>query len=239
MSDPATQPEPEEPAVDDAVETIIRSLAGLRSSVDGFAQLQQQIHGRDYSPELTKINDTWEKAREAFIKLKELPALRLTPTDIARQIEVAGQNGRSSDHEAWRSAQQRLDETTRSIGTVVGSARAAEQQNRWLAIGMTAASILAFIAGCMLPPVVDRAAPTDWRWPEKRAAAILERDAWSAGQHLMQTSNPAQWDRLMTAARFYRENEKDLAACARLARKKAVRCEVDVTATQSRNGPTT
>lgn len=220
MSDPAPQPEPEEPAVDDAVEAIMRSLAGLRSSVDGFAQLQQQIHGRDYSPELTKINNTWESAREAFIKLKELPAFRLTPTDIAHQIEAAGKNGRAADHEAWRSAQQRLEETTRSIGAVVRSARAAEQQNRWLAIGVTAASILAFIAGCTLPPIIDRAAPTDWRWPEKRAAALLQRDSWDAGQHLMQVSDPVEWSRLMKAAQFYQQNDRELGACVRRARQK-------------------
>ena len=81
----------------------------------------------------------------------------------------------------------------------------------------------------MLPPLVDRAAPQEWRWPEQRAAALLQRDAWSAGQHLMQTADPAQWDRLKAAARFYIENEKELAACVRRAQKKPVRCEVSVT----------
>ena len=97
------------------------------------------------------------------------------------------------------------------------------------------ACVIAFVAGCTLPPLVDRAVPVDWRWPEKRAAALLQRDAWSAGQHLMQTSDPAQWNRLTTAARFYKENEKEIAACARRARKKVVRCEVNVVPPQPGN----
>ena len=37
-------------------------------------------------------------------------------------------------------------------------------------IGAGIASILAFIAGCTVPPTVGRAAPTSWLWLEKRAA---------------------------------------------------------------------
>ena len=128
MTETAPQREPEDSPGEDPVEAIIRGLAGLRSSVDGFAKLQQDIHGRDYSPELARINQTWEKARDAFNKLKELPALTLTPKDIGHQIEIAGRDGRAADHEAWRSAQQRLDDAARSIGTVVISARTAQQQ---------------------------------------------------------------------------------------------------------------
>lgn len=229
MTETAPQPEPEGPSVEDAVEALIRGLAGVRSSVDGFAKLQQEIHGRDYSPELGLIAQRWKEAREAFDSLKQRPVLALTPKDIAYQIEIAGRDGRSADHEAWRSAQQRLDDAARAIGTVVKSARTAQQQNHWLAIGVASASVLAFIAGCTVPPLVDRAAPAEWRWPENRAAALLERDAWSAGQHLMQTSDPAEWDRLKAAARFYKENESEIAACARRAKKKTVRCEVNVT----------
>lgn len=228
MTETAPQPEPEAPSVEDAVEALIRGLAGLRSSVDGFAKLQQEIHGRDYSSELGLIAERWEKAREAFNALKERPALELTPDKIGHQIEIAGRDGRAADHEAWRSAQQRLDDAALSIRTVVISARTAQQQNRWLAIGVSTALVIASIGGCTLPPLVDRAAPVEWRWPEKRAAALLERDAWSAGQHLMQTSEPDQWRRLMSAARFYKENEAEIAACARRARKKTVRCEVNV-----------
>ncbi|WP_039574888.1 DUF6118 family protein [Sphingopyxis fribergensis] len=228
MTENAPQPEPEPPPVEDAVEAIIRGIAGLRSSVDGFAKLQQEIHGRDYSSELGLIAERWEKAREAFNALKERPVLALTPEKIGHQIEISGRDGRSADHEAWRSAQQRLDDAARSIGTIVASARSAKQQNRWLATGIASAFVIAAIVGCSLPPLVDRAAPLEWRWPEKRAAAVLQRDAWSAGQHLMQTSEPDQWLRLMSAARFYKENEAEIAACARRAKKKSVRCEVDV-----------
>lgn len=228
MTETAPQPEPEAPSVEDAVEALIRGLAGVRSSVDGFAKLQQEIHGRDYSSELGLIPERWEKAREAFNALKERPVLELTPEKIGHQIEIAGRDGRSADHEAWRSAQQRLDDAARSIGTVVISARTAQQQNRWLAIGIASALVIASIVGCSLPPLVDRAAPVEWRWPEKRAAALLQRDAWSAGQHLMQTSEPDQWRRLMSAARLYKENEAEISACARRATTMAVRCEIKV-----------
>ena len=228
MTETAPQPEPEAPSVEDAVEALIRGLAGVRSSVDGFAKLQQEIHGRDYSSELGLIAERWEKAREAFSALKERPVLELTPDKIGHQIEIAARDGRAADHEALRLTQQRLVEVARSIGTVVASARSAKQQNRWLAVGIASAVVIASIVGCSLPPLVDRAAPVEWRWPEKRAAALLERDAWSAGQHLMQTSQPDQWRRLMPAARFYKENEAEIAACARRAKKKTVRCEVNV-----------
>lgn len=228
MTDQAPQPEPETPSVEDVVEAIVRGFAGLRSSVDGFAKLQQEIHGRDYSPELGLIAEKWEGAREAFNRLKEKPALSLTPEQIAHQIEIAGRERRAADHDALRSAQQRLDDTARLVGTVVASARTAQQQNRWLTAGAAAALVVGFVGGCMLPPLADRAAPADWLWPENRAAAILERDVWSAGQHLMQTADPDRWHQLIAAAQFYKENEKEIAACVRRARKTTVRCEVHV-----------
>src|SRR3546814_8131075 len=52
------------------------------------------------------------------------------------------------------------------------------------------------MAGCTVPPAIDRAVPEHWHWPEERAAAQMQRGMWDAGVRLIQVADPARWDSL-------------------------------------------
>lgn len=213
----------------EAFETMGRRLAGLRSSIDGFAARQEELHGRDYSDELATIKERCEEMRQAILTLDRRPAMALTPKAIAEQIERAGSDVRLADHAALDRTQYDLRQAIGSIGTVVGSARSAEQQNWWLAGAAAVAIIVGFAFGAVIPARIDQAVPESWHWPEERAAAILGRDGWSAGERMLQVSDPAQWRALSDAARLVRDNASVLAQCAKRAKAgRDVNCTVKV-----------
>lgn len=198
MTDSNT-PEELDPAT--AFQAMDRRLAGLTAAVDGLAVKLQEMHGRDYSPELAKIEGQFQKVRGAVKNFIELPAMVLTPEKIAAQIEAAGRDGRQADHHAWERAQSNLRTVAESIGTVVLSARKEQEQTKWMTIvaGVTLA------VGCFLG-VVGRditlwIAPERWHWPEQRAADILGCDMWSAGERLLEVADPARWLKVKAAIR--------------------------------------
>lgn len=217
-------------ALDEALSRLARRVSTLSAAFDKFSDRQEQLVGRDYSDDLSKIDKSWEKAREAFSRLADRPALALTPGSMAQEMKAAGQKLHEDEQRALRDARSHLDDAVRSIKTVVGSARTEEKQNFWLAVTSVVAAILAFVAGCTVPPAIDRAVPDHWHWPEKRAAAQLGRGMWDAGVHLMQVADPDRWNALARASRIYRDNEKSLAKCEQQARRKktAVSCTVEI-----------
>ncbi|OAN63540.1 hypothetical protein [Sphingomonas sp. TDK1] len=46
-----------------AFNDMSRKLAGLTAAVDGFAARQQELHARDYGPDLEKIRDGYRMGR--------------------------------------------------------------------------------------------------------------------------------------------------------------------------------
>jgi hypothetical protein len=142
-----SSPSPEHDQVELAFEAMQQRLAGLTAAMDGFAVRQQELHGRDYGPDLEKINESFLKVREAVYKLADRPALKLTPEDIAKQIEKAGQEWRQVDHAAWGSAQSRLERAAQSIEMVVASALAFRVQRNWIAGSAAAALVVGLIFG--------------------------------------------------------------------------------------------
>ncbi|MGH6744336.1 DUF6118 family protein [Novosphingobium sp.] len=190
-------PEELDPAA--AFEAMGQRLAGLTAAIDGLAVKFQEVHGRDYSPELAKIDARFETVRGFVDQLMQKPAMALTPQRIAEQIEAAGRNGRQADHAAWRQAQNELQATANSIGRVVGSALEEERQLKWLLIAASVALVAGLVLGNLVPPIIDRRVPESWHWPEQRAADVLGRDKWNAGERLMEVSDPKRWLRVEAA----------------------------------------
>jgi len=219
-------------ALDEALSRLAKRVSTLSAAFDTFSDRQERLVGRDYSDDLSKIDESWKKAREAFRRLADRPALALTPETMAGQMKAAGQKLHEDEHRALREARSHLDDAARSIKTVVGSARTEEKQNFWVAVIAGVAAILAFVAGCTVPPAIDRAVPDHWYWSEERAAAHLGRGMWDAGVHLMQVADPDRWNTIARASRVYHENEKSLAKCEKQARrmKAAVSCTVKIEA---------
>lgn len=216
--------------LDEAFEKLSGRINTLTNAFDRFGLRQDELAGRDYSEDLAKIADGWEKVREALHTLAARPVLTLTPDRLAEQIDIAGRRVRADDHDKLQSAQNRLDEVARSLERRLGAARTRDEQNKWIGIGAGIAAIIAFVAGCSAPSVVDRTVPEDWHWPEQRAANLLSRDMWGAGVRLMQVADPDGWNSFARSSRLYRDNEEAIDACRKLAqrRKKAVPCSIEI-----------
>ncbi|TDW59256.1 hypothetical protein EDF57_11438 [Novosphingobium sp. PhB55] len=201
-------PEELDPAA--AFEAMGQRLAGLTAAIDGLAAKFQEVHGRDYSPELARIDARFESVRGFVDQLMQKPAMALTPQKMADQIEAAGKNGRQADHAAWRQAQNELQATANSIGRVVASALEEERQLIWLLIAASVALVAGTILGHLVPPIIDRRVPESWHWPEQRAADILGRDKWSAGERLLEVSDPARWMRVKAAMEIVEDKSSEI-----------------------------
>ena len=227
----------DEVVLDQAFARLSGRISTLSRAVDRFADRQDELVGRDYSDDLAKIEKSFEETTEALDNLAAQPVLQLTPDRLAEQLRIAGGRVRSDDHEKWQSAQNQLGEITRSLEKRLGAARLHDEQNRWVAIGAGIAGVLAFVAGCTMPPVIDRTVPASWQWPERRAANLLSRDMWGAGVRLMQTGDPERWNALAQSSRIYGLNEEAIEACRKQAdrRKRSVGCSIRIEPTKTRH----
>ncbi len=218
----------DEPEVAFAV--MSRKLAGLTAAVEGFAARQQELHARDYGPDLAKIHERQEKVRAAILTLNERPAMALTPQIIASQIEIAGAQGRAADHQAWATAHRELGHAIHSLDGVVASALTAQAQKLWIAGAAAAALVIGFAFGTVIPTRIAQAVPESWHWPETKAATVLQRDGWDAGVRLLQVADPQRWRTLNEAARLVGENAEALAECRSRASRsgKPVDCDLKV-----------
>ena len=133
-----------------AFERLQRTLAGQTAAIDGFAARQQELHARDYTPDLAKIHDRIEAFRGAILTLNERPAMALTPEAIAAQIMAAGSQIRAADHQAWAEAVRAQAQAASELRAVTASALTARAKWRW--IGGAAAG--AFVLGIILCAVV-------------------------------------------------------------------------------------
>lgn len=218
----------DEPEV--AFEVMSRRLAGLTAAVEGFAARQQELHARDYGPDLAKIHERQEKVRAAILTLNNRPAMALTPQTIASQIESAGAQGRAADHQAWNNANRALGQVVQSLNAVVASALRAQTQKLWIAGAAAAALVIGFAFGTIIPTRIAQAVPESWHWPETKAAGVLQRDGWDAGVRLLQVANPQRWRDLNEGARLVGENVEVLAECRSRASRagKPAACDIKV-----------
>lgn len=217
-----------------AFEMMARKLAGLTAAMEGFAVRQQQLHARDYGPDLTKVHERWGEVSAALAVMAERPAVALTPQLIASQIEIAGREGRAEDHRAWSAANHDLGQAIQSVKDVIASSNTARAQRLWIAGAAAAATVLGFALGTIIPAMITQAVPASWYWPEAKAAAILQRDGWDAGERLLQVSDPPRWEILAGAARLAQANTKVLEKCLH----RAVRTSKPVDCTLTVASPT-
>lgn len=213
-----------------AFEAMSRKLAGLTAAVEGFAARQQELHARDYGPDLVKIQEQWAEIVRAFKVLKEKPGIALTPETLAPQIADAGARVRAADHHAWASANLELGAAIQSLNGVVASAMKAETQKHWIIGAATAAMVVGFAFGTVVPTSIARSVSESWHWPEERAAEVLQRSEWDAGIRLLQVADPQRLRALVRTERLEAGNADALADCrTRAARlKSTVECRIEV-----------
>lgn len=206
-------------------------MAGVTAAVDGFAERQQDLLGRDYSEDLALIQQSSEGLRKAVDELAQKPAIALTPEIIGRQIEAAGQGVYRDTNQALLAAQGGLQSSIAALSRVTGSVRAAKRQNQMLAGAVGLALVLGWVGGCIIPPAIDWVVPEAWHWPEKRAESALRRRGWDAGERLLSVNDLQRWSAIKAGARLSEVNGGAIAKCARRAAErklKSVGCSIEV-----------
>ncbi|WP_246842032.1 DUF6118 family protein [Caulobacter sp. FWC26] len=177
-----------------AFEALRREVALLNVAVAGLAA--ERAHAPDYNETLGEIAKGVSVAVGRLGKVMTSPAFALSPADLARQIAAAGDEARRQDRVALHQAQEALQRSGRDLDGWIDRARLASLQNWRLlqaaAVGVVAGAILY----ASVPTIIVNAAPASWAWPEKRAAQMLRRDMWSAGERLLLVADPERWQRL-------------------------------------------
>lgn len=112
----------------EAFEGMRRRLALLAAAVEGFASRQERIDARDYTSDLARLIERQEQLADAFVKLRDRPALALTPERMAAEIVEAGRDARKADHQLIETAASQQRSATQALETIIGHARTREKQ---------------------------------------------------------------------------------------------------------------
>lgn len=211
-----------------AFEALRREVALLNVAVAGLAA--ERAPAPDYSETLGEIAEGVSVAVGRLGKVMTSPAFDVSPADLARQIAVAGDDARRQDRAAVHQAQEALQRTARDLDGWVDRARLASAQN-WLLLQAALTGVIGgAVLGASFPVIVARAVPEQWAWSEKRAALILGRDMWSAGEHLLATADQDRWREIQAERRTMDQNREALVRCAKAAQraKAEKRCVISV-----------
>lgn len=195
--------EPADPAAV-AFEALRREVALLNVAVAGLAA--ERVRSPDYSETLGEIGQSVRVAVARMGKLASSAALALTPAEIAQQITAAGDEARRQDRATLHQAQEMLRRAAGDLTGWVDTARLASVQNWRLLQAALAGVIGGAVLGASFPAIVAQAAPEQWAWPEKRAARVLQRDMWSAGERMLSVADPQRWREIQAARRIGGQN---------------------------------
>jgi len=204
-----------------AFDALRREVALLNVALSGFAA--ERASAPDYSEALGDIAEGVRVTLGRIGQLAASPVLALTPAEIVRQITAAGEAARLQDRAAWRQAQDNLQRAAGDLRDCVDTARLASVQN-WRLLQMALAGVVGgAVLGASLPAIAVQAAPESWAWPEKRAARMLDRDLWSAGERLLLIAAPDRWRALQATQRLVGDNQEALDRCVQSTQKAKAR----------------
>jgi Family of unknown function (DUF6118) len=204
------------------------AVAGMTMAVNKMAGEWNALEIPDYTETLGKMATNFETLSEELEELASKPALELTPEALAKQITAAGAFARKAEQESLASATATFVSLGSEMAGFLASARTENEQNKWvlgfgglcLAFGLVAATIL--------PGPIDRAMPESWHWPEKRAANVLDRDMWVAGERLQVVADPKRWEVRTAIEAATTDGTENVAACLKaVARtRKPIQCNI-------------
>jgi Family of unknown function (DUF6118) len=220
-----------EPEGDPAAKAFIEmrnAVAGMTMAVNKMAGEWNALEIPDYTETLGKMATNFETLAEELEELSSKPALELTPEALAKQIAAAGAAARKAEQESLASATATFVKLGSEMAGFLASARTENEQNKWvlgfgglcLAFGLVSATVL--------PGPVYRAMPESWLWPEKRAANMLDRDMWDAGERLQAVAEQNRWAQRLQIEAATLESSGSIVACLKrqAETRKPVRCVV-------------
>jgi hypothetical protein len=207
------------------------ALAGMTMAVNKMAGEWNALEIPDYTETLGKMATNFETLAEELEELSSKPVLELTPEALAKQIAAAGAAARKTEQESLASATATFVRLGSEMAGFLASARTENEQNKWV-LGF-GGLCLAFglIAATVLSGPIYRAMPVSWHWPEKRAANMLDRDMWDAGERLQAVADRQRWKWLFAIDDASNEGRALLSECYREAdrSKRPTKCKLIMT----------
>jgi Family of unknown function (DUF6118) len=213
-----------------AFRSLRRQVGLMRIALERLVDEPKKIVIPDYTETLVEMTERINAVASRMKALQQAPALELTPETLAAQITAAGAAARKIEQQELASAAATFVRLGSEMAGFLASARTENEQNKWvlgfggicLAFGLVVATVL--------PGPIYRAMPDSWHWPEKRAANVLDRDMWDAGERLQAVADPKRWKESLTLARLSEDSRGRIAACLNTTTKgKAnVICEVGI-----------
>lgn len=211
----------------EAFEGLSNEVSSLRGSVDELVRVLNAHTPHDYTPTLGKMAAGLTEVGSRLAQIERHPALRITPSAYP---EAVAQSGRT----ALRPAIDRLDQAARdterqaqTLTTIIGAARAQDQQFKWLMV----TGSLALVMGLIAAPFLARLLPLGLE--TRVAAAVMASDRWNAGETLMEAHSAQDWRAIVIGGELVRANQASINACMAAAEKakQAQRCTIDVAPT--------
>lgn len=214
----------------EAFHELRAEVALQRRAIEGLAAERSAIEIPDYSETFAKQLHGIEILIREMTALQKMPALDITPEQMAQRIGMAGAAARRADHDALTRATGDMTAAAHKVRGTVASALLAERQSvrqLWFALGGLVAGILLWM---LLPGLVARElAPTNWQWPEKMAARSLGASSiWDGARRMAAAGSPDNWNMMIDGAVIVQANRKALAKCQNtaVAPGKPVKCTI-------------
>jgi hypothetical protein len=132
----------------------------LRLAVQRLAAAPSEIEIPDYTETLVEIRGAAVGLVSEYRKLRDAPALAVTPAQLAAQINAASVEARKAESLSLKNAENSFTNIARELTGFVESARSADRQNKWL-VGAFLFGIATCAAFVMLATGWNRAQPPD------------------------------------------------------------------------------
>ncbi len=155
-----------------AFDTLRSEVTGLRSEVTTLRLAIQQLAAApskieipDYTETLNAIRGATQALVNHYRKLRDAPALSVTPDQLAAQINAASVEARKAERQSLQSAENNFVTITRELTGFVESARTSDRQNKWLvgAFMLGIAACAAFVTLVTRWNSAELPAPTEVR----------------------------------------------------------------------------
>jgi len=121
--------------IDDPAAMAFDELRGevttLRITIQRLAAAPSEIVIPDYTETLTEIRGAAVALVSHYKKLRDAPALSVTPDQLTAQINAASAEARKAESQSLQNAENSFVTIARELTGFVESARTAEQQNKW------------------------------------------------------------------------------------------------------------
>ncbi len=131
MDNEVATPRKEDPATM-AFDELRSEVLTLRLAIQRLAAAPSEIEIPDYTETLTEIRGAAVALVSNYKKMRDAPALSITPDHLAAQINAASIEARKAERQSLQSAENSFVTIARELTGFVESARTADRQNKWL-----------------------------------------------------------------------------------------------------------